>query len=182
MLEDKLLVWRFKRGSSDALRQIYAKYKNDLLALAVTLSPDRAAAEDVVHDVFVSFAEFADRLDLRGSLKSYLSSCVANRVRNIGKAKDQQTVQLDQAQAASLDSELHRPDRLAISAEQLQQVAHAMTQLPHQQREAIVLHLQAGLKFKQIAETQGVSINTIQSRYRYGLDKLRSLLNSEIEK
>ncbi len=54
MLEDKLLVWRFKRGSRDALRQIYQKYKDDLLALAIVLSPDRAAAEDAMHDVFVS--------------------------------------------------------------------------------------------------------------------------------
>jgi len=36
------------------------------------------------------------------------------------------------------------------------------------------------MKFKAIAELQGVSINTVQSRYRYGLDKLRSILNSEV--
>jgi RNA polymerase sigma-70 factor (ECF subfamily) len=180
MLEDKLLVWKFKHGSSDALRQIYEKYKNDLLSLAIALSPDRATAEDAVHDVFVSFAQFADRLQLRGSLKSYLSSCVANRVRNIRKASGRQTMQLDATEIAEADS--NRPDRLAISAEQTRQVSRAMGQLPCDQREVIILHLQGEMKFKEIAESEGVSLNTIQSRYRYGLDKLRSLLNGEIEK
>ena len=87
MQEDKLLVRKLKHGDGEALHRIYEKYKNELLALSVALSGDRTLAEDVVHDVFVSFAEFAGRLQLRGSLKSYLSSCVANRVRSLARAE-----------------------------------------------------------------------------------------------
>ena len=43
------------------------------------------------------------------------------------------------------------------------------------------LHLQAQMSFRQIAEAQDVSINTVMSQYRYGLQKLRSLLNGELE-
>jgi RNA polymerase sigma-70 factor (ECF subfamily) len=57
-----------------------------------------------------------------------------------------------------------------------------MQQLPCEQREVIILHLQSGMRFRAIADSQGVSINTIQSRYRYGLDKLRSLLDFEVKK
>jgi len=180
MLEDKLLVWRFKRGNRDALRSIYEKYKSDLLALAIALSNDRAAAEDVVHDVFVAFAEFAEKLQLRGSLKSYLSACVANRVRSLGRAKLQHATRLDEPDIISCGS--NNPVESAMSAEQLQRINRAMAQLPYQQREVIILHLQAGMKFKAIAESQDVSLNTIQSRYRYGLDRLRSMLNSEVKK
>ena len=56
MLEDKLLVLRCKHGSTDAMRRIYVKYKDCLLTLAKALLNEKAAAEDVVHDVFVSFA------------------------------------------------------------------------------------------------------------------------------
>ena len=73
MLEDKLLIWKLKYGSRDALCRIYQKYRNDLFALAVALSNDKALAEDIVHDVFVSFARLAGKLQLRGSLKSYPS-------------------------------------------------------------------------------------------------------------
>ena len=179
MLEDKLLVWKFKRGSSDALQQIYEKYKNDLLALSIALSNDKGAAEDVVHDVFVSFARYAERLQLRTSLKSYLSSCIANRVRNLNRAKPQQAIRLDEAETISSDSD--GPERLAISSEKTERIGIAMVQLPYEQREVIILHLQGGMRFRAIARSQGVSINTIQSRYRYGLGKLRSLLNGEVE-
>ncbi len=180
MLEDKLLVWKFKRGSADALRRIYEKYKNDLLALAVALTRDRAAGEDVLHDVFVSFTQHAEKLQLRTSLKSYLSSCIANRVRNLNRMNPRRTMQLNLTEA--VDSNCDEPERLIISAEQSESIEKAMAELPYQQQEVIILHLQSGMRFKKIAESQGVSINTIQSRYRYGLDKLRSLLNSEVEK
>ena len=180
MLEDKLLVWRFKRGSRDALRCIYEKYKNDLLALAIALSNDKAGAEDVVHDVFVSFSEFVGKLQLRGSLKSYLLTSVANRVRSIGRRQARQAVGLNEAELAGSDSDC--PIQSAISAEQSQRISYAMAQLPYEQREVIILHLQSGMKFGTIAKSQVVSINTIQARYRYGLDKLRSMLNHEVEK
>ena len=56
MIEDKVLVWKFNRGSKSAFRCIYEKYKDDLLGLAVSLLGDRSIAEDVVRDVFVCFA------------------------------------------------------------------------------------------------------------------------------
>ena len=83
MVEDKLLIWKFKCGNRDALGRIYGKYKNYLLKLAIVLANDTNAAEDVVHDVFVSLARRNGELSLRSSLKSYLNSCVVNRVRDI---------------------------------------------------------------------------------------------------
>ena len=62
MLEDELLKWRFKCGSRDALSRIYEKYLNHMLTLAMGLLNDMNMAEDIVHDVFVSFAQSASRL------------------------------------------------------------------------------------------------------------------------
>ena len=56
-----------------------------------------------------------------------------------------------------------------------------MARLPYEQREVIILHLMSDMRFRAIAETQSISISTVQSRYRYGLDKLRTLLNSEVK-
>lgn len=180
MLEDTLLVLKLKHGSADALRRIYEKYKDDLLALAIALVNDKATAEDALHDVFVSFARYAGKLQLRTSLKSYLSSCIANRIRNLNRAKADCPEQLDRAETIGADCD--GPDRLVMSAELYRRIDRVMAQLPYPQREVIILHLQGGMGFRTIAESQGVSINTIQSRYRYGLDKLRSLLKDEVEK
>jgi len=56
----------------------------------------------------------------------------------------------------------------------------ALAQLPYEQREAVVLRLCSGMRFHAIARTQGVSINTVQGRYRYGLDKLKTLLDGKL--
>jgi len=179
MIEDKLLIWRLKLGSTDALCRIYKKYKDNLLRLASALLNDTSAAEDIVHDCFVSFAQSPEKLKLNGSLKSYLATCVVNRVRNTNKTRQrQETAGLNEAESTLSSSK--RPEQWIIYNEQLRQLNDALAQLPEQQREVIILHLQGEMKFKAIAELQGVSINTIQSRHRYGLDKLRSILDSEV--
>jgi DNA-directed RNA polymerase specialized sigma24 family protein len=64
----------------------------------------------------------------------------------------------------------------------LWQLGKALNQLPHEQREAIMLRLHGGLRFAQIAKLQEVPIRTVESRCRYGFDKLRQLLNGEVAK
>ncbi|MCK4292878.1 MAG: sigma-70 family RNA polymerase sigma factor [Planctomycetes bacterium] len=176
-MEDKLLVLRCKRGSRDALGRIYEKHKKDLLILAIALLNDTSTAEDVVHDVFVTFVKTVEKFRLTGSLKGYLLTCVANRARNTNKARHLQSVGLDPAEAGGSDSD--EPARLIICNEQLQQLGHAMSQLPYEQREAILLHLQGTKTFRAIAKSLRISVNTVKSRYRYGLDKLGSIFSEE---
>jgi len=178
-MEDKLLVLKCKRGSRDALGRIYEKYKDDLLILAIVLLNDASAAEDVVHDVFLSFVQAVEKFRLTGSLKGYLLTCAANRARNKNRAKHQQNIKSDSIESVSSGS--NEPAQSIICNEELQQLSDAMTQLPYDQREVIMLHSQAAMTFKTIAKSLGISANTAKSRYRYGLDKLRSILD-ETEK
>ncbi len=181
MIEDKLLIWKFKLRDRAALARIYEKYKTDMLRIASGLLTETSVAEDIVHDVFVSLAQSADKLKLSGNLKGYLATCVVNRVRNLSRVgQRQQAMSIDKTEPVMPDSNM--PERWIIHSEELSRLNNAMSQLPYLQREVVVLHLQGDMKFKEIAKSQNVSINTVQSRYRYGLDKLRSLLNSEVEK
>ena len=180
MLEDRLLIWRLRSGSTEAFRRIYEKYIDDLLTLAANLSGDGSTAEDVVQDVFISFVRSADKFHLTGSLKSYLATCVANRSRDyLRKRHRQHASPLDETEQMAAD--VDGPVQLAVRSEELQRLSRAMTQLPHEQREAVVLRLQAGLKFKAIAKLQNISTKTALSRYRYGLNKLRSILDGEVQ-
>ncbi|MHC4657282.1 MAG: RNA polymerase sigma factor, partial [Planctomycetota bacterium] len=104
-------------------------------------------------------------------------TCVVNRARNWNRSRQRQTTNLDETESEV--SNTNRPEQWIIYSEQLRQLNNALAQLPYEQREVIILYLQGGMKFKTISESQGVSINTVQSRYRYGLDKLRSILDSE---
>jgi len=178
MLEDKLLILKFNRGNREALRSIYEKYKDGLVTLAAALLTDVASAEDVVHDVFVGFIESSHKFRLTGSLKGYLATCVANNARNRNKAgRRHQNVE-----ATLVRPSANQPDAAAMFGEELHRLSLALAQLPYEQREVLLLHSYSGMKFKAIAKQQNVSINTVQGRYRYALDKLRSMLNGEVEK
>lgn len=182
MFEDRLLISRLKAGSRDAFRRIFDKYEGDLMTLATALLTDANAAEDVLQEVFISFVQRIDGFQLTGSLRAYLVTCVVNRARDhLRKKQRQRTVSIEGAER--LESDFAGPVGLVIKSEQLEQLACAMKELAYEQREVIVLHLHEGMKFKAIAQLQDVPDKTAQSRYRYGLDKLRSLLNDcEVEK
>jgi len=180
MLEDKYLILRFNRGDGSVLHRIYDKYKGDLVTLAAALLLDVSLAEDVVHDVFSAFLSSAQRFRLTGSLKGYLATCVANRARNVNKAAwRRHGMPLDGLPEMTCDAP--PPEQAAIFGEQLGRLTEALQQLPYEQREVLLLRSHSGLRFAAIARTQGVSINTVQGRYRYAVDKLRSMLDSEAQ-
>jgi len=144
--------------------------------VAGALLHDPAAVEDVVHDVFVAFASQAGRFELKGSLKGYLAICVANRARNVSR-RDRPV----------------RPERLppvgpppdgaeiAADAELHEKVRAELARLAPEQRQAVVLHVLGALRFREIARQTGESVNTVKSRYRYGIARLRSQLDGQVE-
>jgi RNA polymerase sigma-70 factor (ECF subfamily) len=177
-IKDTWLVWRFNRGDYEAVRLIYEEHKSELVAIAAALLRDSAAAEDVVHDVFVSFLRL-DHFRLTGSLRGYLATCVVNAARNIlrsGRRHPSEPL----ADGPEWTSGGRWPDGEAMFGEDQRLLARAIGELPTEQREVVLLHIHGGLKFAEIAQSQNVSINTVQGRYRYGLEKLRSKLNGEV--
>lgn len=179
MLEDRLLMLQLKKGSSSALRRVYEKYAPMLLKLAISLLGNVHQAEDVTQQVFVKLFQSRDTLRVTGNLRSLLCTITVNLARN---------TQRDQSRRAGipLDDELSGSDRTplgwAIVNEQLVLLARALQQLPDEQREVVVLKLYHQMTFREIAHLQKVSDNTVQGRYRYGMQKLRSLLNIEEER
>jgi len=179
VIEDKWLVYRCKQGHRDALRRIYEKYRDHLLVLAVALGHDVDLAEDALQDTFVMFAEKVQEFKLTGSLKGYLSICVVNRMRDLKRRRHYKTVTLE------LDSE--RTGRsgelleVIVVNEQLQQLSAAMELLPQEQKEVITLHIYSQMRFRAIGQALGLSVNTVKGRYRYGLEKLRSIMDREVK-
>jgi len=181
MLEDRIIVWRFNHGRPEVSHHVYDKYRTDLLTLAMALLGDLGAAEDVVQDVFLSLLRLSGRLRFTGSLKGYLATCVVNGARNVIRAHRRHPMrELDEADP--IPAEDMRPDDAAVIEEQLDQLKWALGQLPDPQREVLVLRVYGRMPFKEIARQQGISTNTALGRHRYAIDRLRSMLNSEVRK
>jgi len=177
MFEDQRLLSRLRAGDKDALRRIYEKYIDDLLRVATSLLSDIQSAEDCLHDVFVDFAGSVDGSMIRSNLKSYLISCVANRARDqlrrqIRQSKSQRNKLCSQSIPIN-------PTKQLIEAEESARVFAAIAELPYQQREVFVLRVQGQMRFREIAGLLGLSINSVQSRYRYAIEKLRTILKEE---
>ena len=170
-MRDRRLVHRLRRGDVEALQQIYHRYKEDLLTVAMSLLGDTQGAEDCVHDVFVHFAEAPADLRVNRSLRGYLVRCVANRAKNALKRQ-----QLPPGPPIDEPQSIDCPVRGSIVSEESKRVFEALAQLPPEQREVITLHIHGQMRFREIAEQLELSINTVQSRYRYGIEKLRTLL------
>lgn len=172
--EDRLLLRQLRRGSRDALRRIYEKYRVELFTIAVSLVGDGYLAEDCLHDVFVRLAESAGQVRVSSNLKAYLASCTVNRARDQIRRR-----------ARRVGCPPQEPDCCAAQAGPPQQLIHdeqaavllnAIGRLPCEQREVFVLHAQASLAFREIARIQDIPLRTAHSRYRYAVTKLRELL------
>jgi RNA polymerase sigma-70 factor (ECF subfamily) len=179
MIEDEWLKLRFKLGREDALRRIYEKYLNYLLSVAMALLNDASASEDAVHDVFVSLAQSASRFQVRGNLKHFLATCVANRARDRLREGKRHRDRL--TEGAEPEPQSGPPEDAIICDERVKRVYEALAGLPNEQRETIVLRIKVGMKFQQIAEIQNGSYVAVQARYRRGIEKLRSILNGRHE-
>ncbi len=181
-MSDIDLVRKIGQGDKQALTAFYHGYRDIMLRLALSLAVDVNLAEDIVHDVLLSIVRSARHIKLKTSLKSYLAASIANRARTL--LRDSKRLEL-MGENHDLDvntGQIYQPDQWLILTESIRQLRDAMAQLPYEQREAVNLHIQGEMTFRQIADLQGESTNTVQGRYRYGLKKLRALLiKSEVK-
>jgi RNA polymerase sigma-70 factor (ECF subfamily) len=175
--EEDLWLAQLRRGDPEGLRRIYVKYRDDLVRVAACLLGDLSSVEDCLQDVFVSLARRDRPLELRGSLRAYLVSCIVYQARARLCRRKVVEVQIDNV-GASVATSVPDAVQIAIDREQAAELYRTLGQLPLEQREVITLHLHGQMTFQQIAEYLEVSINTVTSRYRYGLDKLKAMLNA----
>jgi len=161
-----------------AFLAIYERYKRDVLTLSAALLGRRDGADDVLHDVFVSLAEALPHGQPVENLKGYLLTAAANRVRDRYRRAKRAAGPLDEAVPLPA-SKPGNPATLAAESEQAQHLWQSVLSLPDQQRDVVALKIYGGFTFREVAERTHASINTVQSRYRYALKKLRQMLQQE---
>jgi RNA polymerase sigma-70 factor, ECF subfamily len=178
MLEDRILLYRSRRGDRQEFDRLYERHLDALLTVARSLLGNAAEAEDVVQEVLVSLLESLAKFRLRGSLRGYLAVCVANRCRDLLRRRNLMGPERGEPAGPEGSPE---PLELVIRSEQIRRVQAAMSELPHEQREVIVLHIHAGMTFRAMARALNLPLGTVQSRYQYGLNHLKTALNGQDE-
>lgn len=149
----------------ERIRDLYDRDGRVLLAYAVSLLRDRAAAEDVLHQVFTRLLQ--GNLEINGSPVPYLYRAIRNAAFNYKR---------DRARETDLETNgrwLEAPQGMEDAGLALEA---ALQELPSEQREVIVLHIWGEMTFDETAAALDISPNTAASRYRYGLARLKERL------
>lgn len=156
------------RFSFNQLERLFTMHHRSLYVSALSITKDRAAAEDAVHDALLAVSDIKVRPD---DLKAYLFKVVRNKaityVKQRAKFVEEESG-MDFIDSSALDSE----NSLFV-----RQVLGEIEALDSDSQQVILLKLFSGLTFREIAEITESSENTIASKYRRGIVKLQEKLN-----
>ncbi|HXY01299.1 MAG TPA: RNA polymerase sigma factor [Candidatus Limnocylindrales bacterium] len=156
-----------EKGAAKSLKALYEKHGAALAAYACCCGLDFASAEDVVQQVFLKL--------LRGESRpaqaplAYLYRAVRNAGLNYQRAR--------RREAPFPEGELCFGHPTADAAEVLS-LQIALRELPEEQRETVFFRIWSGMTLQEIADMTETPLNTVASRYRYALEKLRAQLGT----
>ncbi len=177
------LARRIRDGDPAALETLFHEHYAALCRFADRYLHDRAAAEDLVQDVFTSIWTGRLRLDVRGSLRSYLFAAVRNRALNLRK---HQLVERDWEQDEAIPDvrALHRaparPDDLLDDAERRKRLRATLESLPERCRLVMQLRWEEQFSHAEIAEALGISVKGVERQLARGLRFLRERARADL--
>ena|SRR5689334_6914181 len=175
--DDTLLDALARARDARAFDALYRRHTRLLYALAVRLTRDADAAQDLVHDAWVRAVESLTRFERRSSFRTWITGILLNRIREHERARrhdsrddhsDADGVDdlPDPASAAPLD--VDGVDRLDLDA--------AIAALPHGFRQVLLLHDVEGFTHEEIAGALGVAPGTSKSQLARARQRVRELL------
>ena len=170
-IAEREILKRLAANDSLALEMMWNLYSSDLLGYLTSILCSRHEAEDTLQDVFVTVAKKRAAVAKARLLKPYLFRLARNTALNrVRRKKGMRERVREMQQWLVLDGEGE------VRNEQTDQVEAALALLPEEQRNVVVLKFYRNKTFREIGQMLDISENTAASRYRYGMNKLRTLL------
>lgn len=154
-------------SKTSEIGELYRQHGPALLLFAIAMTGERSSAQDVVQQVFVRLLERG--LGEVVHVKAYLYRCVRNAVLNGMKTQERDV---------AADEEMRWFDVLNRDLTEELCVRRGLQSLPSEQRQVVVLRVWCGLTFAETASLLEISANTVASRYRYALEKLRETMGA----
>jgi RNA polymerase sigma-70 factor (family 1) len=156
-------------GNPEYFRELYNKYYSLLVRFAQGIMYDSEEAKDIVQEVFLDLWSNPVEIPEESTLIAFLFSCTRNKSYNRIKKLRIIDKHHDQVKEALLFS--YRMD--INSEENLKKVEAILNELPDQMQNVVILHVYKGLKYNEIAETLGVSVNTVKTHLKRAYQKFR---------
>jgi RNA polymerase sigma-70 factor (ECF subfamily) len=172
-----------QRDDPAACELLWDCYAGDLLAFLQAVLCSKHDAEDVLQTVFVRIVRKRRHLAKAHCLDAYVHQMARNEAVSFLRRRRKRPLEWDPTRNASRVGTQSDAQPWLIAAEpadgsheMTEALQAALTRLPPAQREIVVLKTYRDKTFREIAEMLELSLNTVASRYRYGLERLRALL------
>lgn len=178
---DEDLLVRVGHGEKDAFEMFYDRYERRAFSLAYRIAGDRAQAEDIVQDAFLSIWRNAGRYEpTRGSAGAWALGIVRNRAIDHLRSRASRTPDLDHDDDATLESRESalRTEEQALRRAESREVRTRLSQLPENQSKVIGLAFYGGFSQTEISDLLELPLGTVKGRMRLGMEKLRGELSS----
>jgi RNA polymerase sigma-70 factor (ECF subfamily) len=183
---DEALMVRYQKGETRAFEILLQRHQKPLFNFVLRFVGAREQAEDVVQEVFLRVIKAAASYQAQAKFTTWLYTIARNLCTDQSRrAKHRKTRSLDQSMSGEAEGQsLHDvvassaagADRSLMDAQFRERLMGALGSLADEQREVFLLREVAGLPFKDIADVVGAPENTVKSRMRYALEKLREQL------
>jgi len=171
---DETLMLAYAAGRMDAFEQLYARHRLRLYRYLLGQLRDGALADDLFQDIWQRVIAASAGWTPEASFASWLYRIAHNRIADHWRAQQYRPPapeNADERTARIRDPDT--PERTLSEFEQRRGLQLALDELPEEQREVIMLRLEQELTLEQIGDITGVGRETVKSRLRYAMDKLR---------
>ncbi len=169
---DEELMCAYREGNFPAFDALYARHKGPLYRFVLHGVRGRAIAEELFQEIWIRVVEARHRYYPSAKFTTWLYTIAHNRLVDHWRAKELASAgEPDDGVSAG---EAADPARVAEGREALGRLAEAIAALPDAQREAFLLHEEAGLTALEIAAATGSEPEAVKSRLRYAYQKLKS--------
>jgi RNA polymerase sigma-70 factor (ECF subfamily) len=172
------VIERLRQGDAAAVAEVYDSHHGAVRAFARRLLGEEGAAEDLVHEVFVSLPSAIRRFEGGSSLRTYLIAVAANHARHHVRAAARRRRAMARF-AQELAVPATTPEHDAVRGELALALARALDTLPIEQRVAFVLCDVEERTSREAAEITSVPEATVRTRLFHARKKLRAVLERE---
>lgn len=181
---DEALMLAYAGGDAGAFGRLYRRHKGPTYRYLLRHTSEAAAADELHQDVWMRVVRARERYAADARFTTWLYTLARNRLVDHWRSRrDSRTTSLDEEAVNGLDGlpidtglDGDDPLRAAIDAQHARRLQDAVAALPGAQRDAFLLHVEAGLVLDDIARLASAPVETIKSRLRYAYAKLRTAL------
>jgi RNA polymerase sigma factor (sigma-70 family) len=175
---DETLMLAYAAGDASAFEQLYARHRGPLYRFLLRHLRDPALADEFFQDTWQRVISAREGWKPEAAFGTWLYRIAHNRLNDHWRAsKHRPAAPVDADERTARVPDHDTPERQLSEFEQRRQLQLAMDELPPEQREVVLLRLEQELTLEEIGEITGVGRETVKSRLRYAMDRLRTRLN-----